>query len=230
MKTTKVNRFTIKFCKPIKSKDVNTKTFSPRQHQDEVLAGSDCTDGGREDGRREGRGSGSNVRNLWAAGSRLQGPLRKQLFASIATQTRFNGIKINIQRTQNLHLPNSKPTAACADVLNNLKDQRGSFALRFKVWGRIQFFLSLFVPRYLSLRFWRICLLRFIFSLLHCGCHSINMRMEMGRMLVYQTKPFPHFSAPDTLVSTGILIFCVSLIFAEVLSPAERRVSTAFTG
>ena len=49
-------------------------------------------------------------------------------------------------------------------------------------------------------------------------------------MLVYQTKRFPHFSTPDTPVSTGILIFCVSLIFAEVLSPAERRVSTAFTG
>ena len=46
-----------------------------------------------------------------------------------AMQTRFNGIKINIQRNKNLHLPNSKPTAACADVLNNLKDQRGSLAL-----------------------------------------------------------------------------------------------------
>ena len=98
----------------------------------------------------------------------------------------------------------------------------------------IQFFLSLYsnVLEFQILKKITVqVLLWSIFSLLYCGCHSISMRMEMGKMLVYQNKPFPHlYPTPDTPVSAGILLFWVSLIFAEVLSPAERRVSTAFTG
>ena len=38
----------------------------------------------------------------------------------------------------------------------------------------------------------------------------------MGKMLVYQNKPFPHlYPTPDTPVSAGILLFSVCLSYFE---------------
>ena len=82
----------------------------------------------------------------------------------------------------------------------------------------IQFFLSLYsnVLEFQILKKITVqVLLWSIFSLLYCGCHSISMRMEMGKMLVYQTKPFPHCPTPDTPVSAGILLFSECLSYLQ---------------